>query len=162
MFSEINTMLTSVTAMRNFTQFVLQSKVDNAVREKAIEFQSDVILLQSSIMSLQSDYQKLFEENEALKNRLREADNWSAEADKYELAALSPGIFVYSLRASEDGNAVTHWLCTNCFEQREKSILQNEGNHIGGGTIYRCPRCKYDIDVPSRANYGQRNESDFY
>jgi len=145
--------------MRNFTEFVLKSKVDNAVREKAIEFQSEVISLQSSIMSLQSEYQKLFEENAALKKRLSDADDWSAEKAKYELSELSSGVFVYLLRKENAADAIKHWLCTNCFQKGEKSILQSEGQHIGGGTIYRCPSCNYDIDVPSSR---PRHGANFY
>ncbi len=62
-----------------------------------------------------------------------------ADKNKYELQKLDFGIFVYAFKSDTENPEPSHYLCTNCFDQNQKSILQPEGHN------YRCGRCNASI-----------------
>jgi hypothetical protein len=124
----------------------LNTKVDSAVRQKAIELQSDIISLQSGLLNLQIEHQESLRERDSLKQQLMKAKNWKNEARKYSLKEIASGVFVYAIKQDKQGTQPMHWLCTNCYENTKKSILQ-KGKRTPQGTVYYCsnPECKAEI-----------------
>jgi len=140
MLADITTALSSIKAVSEFASLVLKTKVDAAVREKAIELQSELISLQSTLLSLQAQYQDLLRENERLKQEQVAMKNWEAEAQKYHLAEFASGVFAYTLNQDQLGTQPSHWLCGNCYEKNQKSILQ-KGPKTIHGYIISCANC---------------------
>lgn len=146
MYSEIVTALSGLKTMSDLTKLVLSAKVDSAVTEKATESQTAIISLQCAMLELQSQYQLLSVENEELKKQLIESERWETERQNYTLAEICVGVFVYSSNGND--TAPSHWLCANCFQNKQKSLLQLDEKSIDG-TSYLCPRCKTIIHDPS-------------
>jgi len=76
-------------------------------------------------------------------------EKWDSEATRYELKEIVTGIFVYVLKPDHARTEPIHWLCPNCFQQRQKSILNKPHvDHLN----YHCRRCDLDIVpvVPTR------------
>ncbi len=97
-----------------------------------------VIELQGQILSAQMEQAKL--------------EKWDAEKQKYELKQISGlGAFAYMLKLEARGTEPLHWLCTQCYENRKKSVVQIFGE-MGADSIYKCPGCT----AVFRARRGER------
>lgn len=143
MYSEIATALASVKTFADLTSLILQAKVTVAVREKAIESQAAIISVQTVLLDLQSQYQSLLREKDELEKRLAEVEDWKVEAAKYSLKEVASGAFVYAPKPDADLLAPDHWLCTRCYHERKKSILQRTVARV----IYLCPTCQSTVTV---------------
>ncbi|MCC5965527.1 MAG: hypothetical protein JJU24_05260 [Natronohydrobacter sp.] len=62
------------------------------------------------------------------------------EAARYTLSETDMGGLVYALKPDHKNGEPRHCLCANCFEQRQKSILQRVAHNTLG-----CPRCKAQV-----------------
>lgn len=147
MYGEITAGLASIKTISDLTSLIIKSKVSDAVREHAIELQSQIISLQSAVLGLQSQYQALLAEKDELKKQLIGLENWEAEARNYELIEIAPSVFAYAIQPEEDSSTPVHWLCANCFQNKQKSILQSKGMTVNG-TDYHCARCKTSFHDP--------------
>jgi hypothetical protein len=108
--------------------------------------QSDILEklldLRIDALSLQEKTSTLINEKEELAKKLMEFEKWAETERQYELAKLPPGILVYAQKKSGTSTEPKHWLCTNCWKDRKKSILQLE--YTGAHT---CPECKHRFDI---------------
>jgi hypothetical protein len=142
MYAEIATAVSSVKTISDLTSLILKSKITDAVRENSIELQSAVIALQTAIVGIQAQNQELLNENNRLKQQLIDLKKWETDAAEYELKEVAPGVFAYAFKSTPKSTSPPHWLCANCYEKKEKSILQ-QGRKSGPlGTPLDCPRCK--------------------
>lgn len=128
----LNDLLKAARELKNFNEFVAAVSEVNA---KLMDAQSAALLSQEKQSSLAKRVAELEEEIMRLKA-------WDAEAKRYQLADIAPGVFAHCLKPGMEQGEPPHMLCTNCFAKREKSILQNSG-----GDTYQCPRCKNAIFV---------------
>ncbi len=141
MLAEITTAFASLKTMGELTALVLKTRVDSAVIEKAQESQAAMISLQSAMLSLQTQYQVLLREKDELEQRLIKMEDWNTEAQNYSLKEISSGVFVYVRKQDSSDGSPSHWLCANCYENKQKSILQRQPRE-SRGTPYRYIRCK--------------------
>lgn len=49
----------------------------------------------------------------------------ACERQRYELLALTPGVFAYALKPSARGAEPQHFLCQKCLDKGVKAILQD-------------------------------------
>jgi len=108
---------------------------------------------------MQSQYQSLLQEKDVLKKQLAEIEDWGAEAAKYELKDLGGGVFVYAQRPEYDTLTPAHWLCTRCYQDRQKSVLVNSGRYIPSGLRFKCFRCNNHIDTGNAIPGAATNQS---
>lgn len=144
MLIEISQALSSMKAMTDLVTLLSKTKTDSAITDKAIKLQSIIISLQSAIMTIQSQHQALQAENDELKKQLTAIENWQSIASNYFLTEIASGVFVYAAKETLDLLEPVHWLCTNCFSKKQKSILQFK-EMTSSGTIYSCPSCSANI-----------------
>jgi hypothetical protein len=149
---DIATTLSVISSAREFASLLINRKIDSAVTEKAIELQSGIISLQSEIMAMQAENQSLLQANNLLKDSLKKIEDWSLESERHELVEITKGVFVYKLKKTLT-ESCSPWLCTNCFENQKKSILQWQGKNYGG-TFYQCPNCSLKLYDHSDAAIG--------
>jgi len=141
MYAEITAALSGIKTVGELTALILKTKVDSTVTEKAIESQGAIIALQNTMLTLQTEYQSLLQEKDRLEKLLIDMDQWETEAQKYQLTKVGNGAFVYALKADQADSAPEHWLCTTCYQQNRKSILQMAGKTLGRW-YYECPKCQ--------------------
>src|SRR5215210_3867288 len=65
------------------------------------------------------------------------------KTERYRLTMPSAGVFAYCPKPGEEQDEPPHLLCTNCFTNSEKSILQFSEKGIG--MVGSCPRCQLEI-----------------
>jgi predicted enzyme involved in methoxymalonyl-ACP biosynthesis len=143
MYVDITTALAGIKTMTEFATLAAKSKKDSAVAEKAIELNAVIIDLQSAILSIQAQNQDLLQRNNELEQKIAEIENWNATAEQYTLTEIALGVFVYTNKKNDEGGEPSHWLCTNCYQDKKKSIIQRESS-ISSRAFYVCPNCKHD------------------
>ncbi len=135
--TSLKTVIEIATSIRNMSENI-------ELKEKTIEFQNSIIGLQSDIFSIQSEYGKLLDIKDELEKKLIEYENWNKTKSQYELKEVGHGVFVYASKRDDKSSEPEHWLCTHCFDDRKKSILQK---YTTGPKVdfHFCPRCKTEI-----------------
>ncbi len=144
MVPEIITAIATVKSMSDITSLLIKAKVDTATTEKAIELQSSIISLQTALLAIQAQNQDLLSAKNELEQRLAEIESWNAQAENYKLHEIVSGVFVMASQTDESDTAPAHWLCPNCYEKKQKAILQYKGNP-SKGKVYSCQNCKTEI-----------------
>ena len=118
------------------------AKFGNAI----IELQAQIMTAQQGAFAAQARESALAEEVRDLKARMAELEAWDAEQEKYELTEVPPGVFVFALKESEQSSEPAHWICANCFQHHQKSLLQRSGVR-SRRRIYHCANCSNEIEV---------------
>lgn len=148
MFSGIKTAIDLATAIKDVTN-------DIELKTKTSELYNSIINLQNGIMSMQGENHSLIQENQALRQKIIEVETWEKEKSKYTLQEISPQVFVYASKKTIDGSEPSHWICTKCYNQGVKSILQLE-RKIASGHYFICHNCGSVICDHSKARYQKR------
>ena len=116
------------------------------IQDKVIELQGVILAAQSDALTAQSDQFSLLDRVRQLETQMAELKAWDAEKQKYELTEITTGTFAYALKDAEQTSEPAHWICPNCFQHHQKSILQR-GVIRHRRRIYHCHNCKSEIDV---------------
>jgi hypothetical protein len=90
----------------------------------------------------------------ALLNRVRELEEekakleaWNTEKQRYKLTELGPGMTTYTLKEGMENGEPPHHLCTNCYNEGHKSIMQTEVRFPGRSQVLVCHRCGSDLYI---------------
>lgn len=123
------------------TQGLLALKTDAAVSTKVVELNGVISGIQQQLFAAQADYSALTSRIRDLEAEIVDFKNWEEEKQRYELHELAPGTLVYRVKPEVKGAEPVHYLCTNCYQQRIKAILQYSG-YSKGHKSFTCPSCK--------------------
>ena len=85
---------------------------------------------------------------------------WEKQKKRYKLInpwEKKPAL-VYALKESCKESEVAHWICTKCYDDGQRSILQ-PGEDKNGLILLVCPTCKAELNTGYRgicpAEYAQ-------
>jgi len=135
---------------------ILELKSLTDVQGKVIELQSAILSAQSSALSANADQAAMVEDIRALKKEIADVKAWESQKHRYKLISPATGSLVYALKESMKGTEPPHWICTKCYEDGRKSIL-NPHQDAKFFCQYVCPVCKSQIPNgyrgPSEAEY---------
>jgi hypothetical protein len=119
------------------------------------EVQAKIVQLQTIILSAQQDAFSAQQSQFALVSKVRELEEEIARLkgigilkERYELSEVCRGAYAYKLKPEEKGSDPAHWLCVQCFDGGQKSILQisdTKGRPIDNK--YQCQKCNSSIIV---------------
>jgi hypothetical protein len=94
--------------------------IDDATRRNAA-----IIELQEKILSAQEAQFALTEKVRDLEKEAVDLKTWhQEEKKKYDLKSVARGSYAYVRKEGMEPPEPPHWLCTNCYENGKKSILQ--------------------------------------
>ncbi len=102
--------------------------------------------LTTRLIALQQAYFMLEQENAVLKKDLIRIEDWKNEAERYALHEFVTGRFTYRISEEVQGTEPVHDLCTNCYAQRQKSILQSKTGAERRKYLF-CGACKLEIEI---------------
>ncbi|MFG6077741.1 hypothetical protein [Erwinia sp. OPT-41] len=111
-----------------------QSVIDKAtgeLHEKITELQMLNAELASLYHAEKQVTMQLTEENAQIKM-------FALQSSQYEIHTMESGSTVYRLKAVPDPDMKTHYLCANCYQKREISILQPTGKVIADSASNYC------------------------
>lgn len=103
-----------------------------------------LISVQQDTLSMQQERFLLQQEKETLLKKISEFEQWDQTAAQYELKEIAPGVFVYSLKKDTESTDPAHYLCVNCYTNRQKGFLI-QLEPVFSGTHYKCSKCDKEI-----------------
>jgi regulator of replication initiation timing len=130
-------------------------KAGLAVRDSVVNLEQVNELL-AEINSIQAGYFSLLQQNTSmlaevdnLKKEIASFKTWDTQKQRYQLTPFEsgPGI-VYALKESMSNSEPPHYICTRCYEEGKRMILQPA--KINGFIHIVCPSCKFDIPTHMR------------
>lgn len=95
----------------------------------------------SKTMEMQALYMDLLQEKEAILQENLKLKDWQQDQANYELHSLADNALVYKVKANAGASVPVHYLCTSCYQNHIKSILQADG-HVGFERKLNCHTCK--------------------
>jgi hypothetical protein len=146
MLTEIDRALQSLTALKNLVQ--AKKSMSNFREIRAAVSEVDEKLTTAYIVAWKSQEKQtaLIQYISELEKENAELKNWNREAERYQLDQIVTGAFAYSLKPGRENGEPAHYLCTNCFGKREKSILQVNAPGTKAHAL-NCPRCGTKIPI---------------
>lgn len=139
--AEITTLVTSVKASVDIAKGIGSLKAEVERNQAVSELLQSLLSVQSDALAMQAEHFALLQEKERPTKRVAQFEKWSETEQGYELHQPNPGVFVYAPRKINDISKMPSWLCTLCFEDHIKSILQCKYDNANSA-YYFCPRCK--------------------
>ena len=113
------------------------------------EIQGKVIKLQSALMEAQSSAIELQEKVRTLEEQLRAANEWGDQESRYSLVCPWRGSAqVYALKRSASEGKDPHFLCSNCFHNKRKVIVNPSRKERW--ISMACPSCRATMDTGYR------------
>jgi hypothetical protein len=145
----INSVIQSLGTASQIVKSFLELRTTTESQAKVIELQGVILAAQSSALTANSEQFSMLERIRALEEEIAAIEAWGTEKQRYELKAIAPGSFAYSLKSDAQGSEPPHLICAACYERRKKAILQRRP-HIGIGmpNMLVCPECRVTISAP--------------
>ena len=96
----------------------------------------------ASELAAQEKQGQLQERVRELERQLAEVEGWKSEMQRYQLMEFpETKALAYKLKPGMEKGEPLHYLCTSCFDKKQKSTLQPHGRNL------RCLVCKIDIAI---------------
>jgi len=119
-----------------------------AFQTKAIELQGQISATMADAISAYEAQTAALKRVDELEQEMARLKTWDAEKQRYELKKLGhEGVFAYALKADAQGPEPAHWICPDCYQNGEKSILQQITRYPGRADVRACQRCSWEIYV---------------
>ena len=129
---------------------ILQLKSLADVQGKVIDLQTTILAAQSSAIAAQSDQFTMLEEVRALKEEIAKVKAWETEKQRYQMVSPYIGSTVYAVKKSMSNGEPPHYICTNCYENGKRSILQcRENSRHNRFAVFACPNQSCQSEVPT-------------
>jgi len=141
MIDILSGLISSFQAIQNIAKSMLDIREFQNLNAKVVELQQIIISAQNQAMTAQQSHSVQSERIRELENECMRLKDWSAEKQRYSAREIAPGVFACIENTCVGGFQGAQKLCTNCFEQGNKSLLQQsleEKRHIS----LSCHRCK--------------------
>ena len=148
---EIATVATFLGALKNLKDLTasLSDTVPQQVRDQVLDLADRFSDVQVGLLESHQREAELVDRCRALKEELDRAKDWETQRARYLLKTLNSGAAVYVQKPDVEVPEDPHWLCANCFENREKSIVQPQRGILQQGQQeWKCPRCRATFGVP--------------
>jgi len=144
MTMELAALMTALGHATNVFKTAVQARDDAKRLEATADINSTLAEISARYAAVAQQQLALLEKNEALSKQLAAYDKWEQEKIRYVLRQLPSGGFIYALNPAQKTHKPPHWLCTNCYESRYKSVLQLE-IPATGESCWTCPKCENKV-----------------
>jgi len=160
MTSEIAAALAALKAASDIAKALMGLHDSAIINAKVIELQGEIMSAQQSTLAAQEAQSTLAERERNLEKEVADLKAWGTEREKYKLKDLRSGVFAYALKEEAGAAEPAHLLCSNCYQDWRKSILQKEGRGIVDGAVEMlvCLRCGSEINM-SGSSYGSTTQT---
>lgn len=140
MIAEISSLISFVKTACDIAKGLSTFKSDVDRNESISKILEILLSIQTQVLSVNAIAQKLQEEKYEITQKLMKFEKWSETETQYELKEIASGVFVYACKKINPPSEPMHWLCTNCWKDRMKSIIQKTLSDS-----YTCPKCKTEL-----------------
>lgn len=143
--SAIAGVATSLRSIVEITRAMKDVHDANTIQTKVFELTREITAAQACALEAQTSQLDLLQRQRDLEEELEKLKNFEAEKPRYELKAIQTGVAVYALKAGMEQGEPPHYLCTTCFTQGHKSILQREVLNPGMTVMHVCHHCSSEF-----------------
>jgi transcriptional regulator with GAF, ATPase, and Fis domain len=143
--AEVSAIITSIKATIEIAKGLKSSYDAHTIAQAQSDILEQLLAIRMDTLTLQEKHSTLINEKDELAKKLVQLEQWEKTESEYELQEINRGKFVYSPKNSQQSKKPTHWLCTQCWDDRKKSVLQ-ANYHTESEAQYICPRCKLRFD----------------
>lgn len=148
--SLINGTITSLRLAGDIAKGILQLNTLSEVQGKVIELQSAILAAQSGALESNAAQSAVVDEIRALKEEIARIKAWESQKQRYQLTSFGEGPAVmYALKKSMSESEPPHWICTKCYEDGKRMILQPRKDK-NGFIVIACPSCNSVIHTRLR------------
>jgi hypothetical protein len=143
---EIQTLISSLKTASEVTKTIFDMKVSSEVQGKIAEIQGALLTAQNSALAATSAQFELQARVRELETQIKAIEDWGIQQKRYALVSPWGGpAQVYALKETTAEGEKPHFLCTNCFHNSKRVILNPTKKD--GWIILACPTCKAAIDT---------------
>jgi hypothetical protein len=118
---------------------------DKTAQEEISKLHEIIVSAQQSAITANLSQLEIIQQNRALEEKLAQFERWDHEKTRYQLRDVNPGrgsVFVWALKPGVQDDEPFHVLCTRCFEQRRRSIIQGTADLRKAQRVHICLECK--------------------
>ena len=116
-----------------------------AVNEVKVQLTQVIIEAQQALAAASMAQANAAETIRDLEQQVMQFENWQTQREHYELADTGQGSLAYRYKAAVEGGEPPHWLCPNCYEHRQKSIMKHEKLPVGRCDTLVCHPCGLEL-----------------
>ncbi len=114
------------------------------IRAKVSEMQGEISSALANAITAQTDQMAMLEEVGNLKQQIAKMKAWNTEKKRYKMRqlAVNAPTYAYAIKPDCQGDDPFYCICTKCYENGEKSVLQFTRSLYGTSQItLKCPVC---------------------
>jgi phage FluMu protein Com len=146
----VQAMMGSLKVATDIAKAIFDLKSNAEIQSKVIDIQRALLAAQSSALEATSAQFDLQERVRDLESQLKSFDDWDKQEQRYVLVCPWRGAAqVYALKLSHALGEEPHYLCTHCFHNRKRVILNPASKD--GYVSMTCPACKSITSTGYRA-----------
>ncbi|CAN5336608.1 hypothetical protein BH10PSE7_BH10PSE7_16550 [soil metagenome] len=143
--SQAMALVSALKSAGEITQAMVGIRDGAKLQSKVIELNGIILSAQNSALASNIDQMRLLEQIRSLEEKLMRLEDWGAEKQRYELKEVGKGCRAYTLKTDVENAQNEHCLCANCFEDRRKSVLQQETRAPGMSRVLVCQHCGSEL-----------------
>ncbi len=140
--------VTSLKLAADLLKSALQLKPTPEITLNLSEANDLILSAQNSALESKSAQLAMADTIRELEKEIIRIKAWNDQKPRYKLVAIVSGAACYALKVEYRGTEPPHWICTNCFEEGRKSILNPRRNRDQEYS-YVCPKCGSEIHSSS-------------
>lgn len=145
----------SMKAAGDIAKALFQLQTSAEIKGQVIDLQNAILSAQQSAFAAQSEQSSMIEQIRDLKEEIARMKAWEKEKQRYKL--INPpwggGSVVYALKESCKGTEAPHWICTKCYDDGRRTILQPKKDHkkdLPAYVVLVCSTCKGELNTGMR------------
>lgn len=140
----VQAMMGSLKAATDISKALFDLKTTAEVQSKVIDIQRALLAAQSSALEATNAQFMLQECVRELEAQIKGFEDWGNQEQRYALTNPWRGpAQVYALKKEHAQGEEAHFLCTNCFHNRKRVILNPMTKE--GWVYMTCPACKATV-----------------
>lgn len=141
----IQSTISGIKTATDIAKSIMDIKNDAEINKKISEVNETLLAAQESAISTYNEYSSALQRRDEAEKEIMRIKNFEHEKERYALTPIIDGLaVVYALKESVNEGDPPHWICTNCYEDSKRSILQHRKSREGFVLIV-CPRCLSEI-----------------
>lgn len=146
--------ISSLQTAGNIAKSLFELKSMAEVQVKVMDLNSAILSAQQSALTAQSEQFTMIQRIRDLEEEIARVKAWEEQKQRYKLVHPWEGatMVVYALKESSKGTEAAHWICTKCYDDGRRTILQPSFDKEGWSLI-TCPTCKGTIHVGTRGTH---------
>ena len=148
----------SLDSIKSLIDIIAKIQINKKEPDKEInliEFDKQILIVENAVLSLDIQKNEIEKERSEFEKKLTRYKNWEIEKENYEFVSPTIGFFVYSSKNGDGSSKPMHWLCSQCYENHTKSILQLVQSKpliiniddVRECNVWKCNICKFTIDL---------------